>query len=140
VPQLLLPEEDSKSPAAVEFDWEDVEDDSGVSYVLQVATKGNFAASALVLEKVDLEDSEYDITEEAEELGPNSKESPYYWRVKAVDGAANESDWSEVGSFYVGSSFTIPETARKVLIGVAIFGAGFFGFWLGRRTAYARRT
>ena len=58
----------------------------------------------------------------------------------AVDGAGNESEWSVVGSFYVGSGFTLPVTALRVLIGLAIAGAGFFGFWLGRRTAYAKRT
>ena len=59
--------------------------------------------------------------------------------MKAVDGAANEGEWSEAGSFYVGSRFTLPETAKKVLIGLGIAGACFLGFWLGRRTAYAKR-
>ncbi len=138
VPVLVLPEDSSRAEAAAEFDWEDVEDDSGVTYTLQVATKDNFAASHIVLERVGLTESEYVVTE-GEKLGPSSKESPHYWRVKAVDGAANEGEWSEVGSFYVGSRFTLPNTAKKVLIGLGIAGAGFLGFWLGRRTAYARR-
>jgi len=137
-PELVSPEEDERAEAAPEFDWEDVSDDSGVSYTIQVATKDTFAASYIVLEQADLTDSEYDVAED-EELEPSSKESPHYWRVKAVDGADNEGEWSEVGSFYVGSSFTLPETAKKVLIGVGIVGAVFFGFWLGRKTAYARR-
>jgi hypothetical protein len=137
-PVLRSPDDGDKAEAAAEFDWEDVEDDSGISYTLQVATKDSFAASYIVLEKVGLTESEYEVSEE-EELEPSSKESPHYWRVKAVDGAANESEWSEVGSFYVGSRFTLPETAKKVLIGLGIAGACFLGFWLGRRTAYAKR-
>ncbi|MEJ2047082.1 MAG: hypothetical protein P8X92_03165 [Dehalococcoidia bacterium] len=91
-----------------------------------------------MLEKAGLTDSDYTLTE-AEKLEPSSKEAPHYWRVKAVDEAANESEWSDVGSFYVGSRFTLSETVKKVLIGLGIAGAGFLGFWLGRRTAYARR-
>ena len=40
IPQLLLPEEDSKSSAAVKFDWEDVDDDSGVTYVFTGSHQG----------------------------------------------------------------------------------------------------
>lgn len=138
VPVLLLPEDNSKAEAEAHFDWEDITDPSGVTYTLQVATKDNFAASYIVLEKEGLTDSEYAIIE-GEELEPSSKESPHYWRVKAVDGASNESEWSAVSSFYVGSSFTLPNTVRNVLIGLGVAGAGFFGFWLGRRTAYSRR-
>jgi len=138
VPVPVLPEEDTRAEAAAEFDWEDVSDDSGVTYTLQVATKDNFAASYIVLEQAGLTDSKYAVAE-GEELEPSSKEAPHYWRVKAVDGAGNESEWSSVSSFYVGSRFTLPSTVVKVLIGLAIAGAGFFGFWLGRRTAYARR-
>jgi len=137
-PDLLMPENNTKSEAAARFKWEEVEDDSGVTYILQVATKDSFSDSHIVLEKTGLDDAEYDIAE-GEELEASSKEAPHYWRVKAVDGAGNESDWSETGTFYVGSSFTLPATAQKVLIGLAIAGAGFFGFWIGRRTAYAKR-
>ena len=137
-PALLLPEDNTKAEAEAHFDWEDITDPSGVTYTLQVATKDNFAASYIVLEKTGLTDSECTVIE-GEELEPSSKESPHYWRVKAVDGASNESEWSAVRSFYVGSSFTLPNTVRNVLIGLGVAGAGFFGFWLGRRTAYSRR-
>jgi hypothetical protein len=137
-PVLLMPEDNTRVEARASFDWEEVNDDSGVTYTLQVATKDSFAVSNIVLEKAGLTDSEYDVAEE-EKLEPSSKEASHYWRVKAVDNAANESEWSDVGSFYVGSRFTLSETVKKVLIGLGIAGAGFFGFWLGRRTAYARR-
>jgi hypothetical protein len=137
-PVLIFPEDNTRAEARVSFDWEDVNDESGVTYTLQVATKDSFAVSNIVLDKAGLTDSEYDVAEE-EKLAPSSKEAPHFWRVKAVDNAANESEWSDVGSFYVGSRFTLSETVKKVLIGLGIAGAGFFGFWLGRRTAYARR-
>ncbi len=137
-PVLTFPEDNTRVDARASFDWEDVNDESGVTYTLQVATKDSFAASYIMLEKMGLTDSEYDLAEE-EELAPSSKEAPHYWRVKAIDNAANESEWSDVGSFYVGSRFTLSETVKRVLIGLGIAGAGFFGFWLGRRTAYARR-
>ena len=136
-PVLLLPEDNTKAEAEAHFDWEDITDPSGVTYTLQVATKDNFAASYIVLEKTGLTDSEYAVIE-GEELEPSSKEAPHYWRVKAVDGASNESEWSAVRSFYVGSSFTLPNTARNVLIGLGVAGAGFFGFWLEHGNASTR--
>ncbi len=137
-PILLSPEDNTRAEAMLSFDWDDVADESGVTYTLQAAIKGSFTASHIVLEKVGLSDSKYTVAED-EKLEPSSKESPHYWRVKAVDKAANESEWSDVGSFYVGSRFTLSETVKKVLIGLGIAGAGFIGFWLGRRTAYTRR-
>jgi hypothetical protein len=137
-PVLVGPENDTRADAVSSFDWEDVSDESGVTYILQVATKDSFAVSHIVLERVGLADSEYTIAEE-EKLEPSSKESPHYWRVKAVDEAANEGEWSDIGSFHVGSRFVLSETVKRVLIGLGIAGACFFGFWLGRRTAYARR-
>ena len=138
VPVLVLPEDGSKAEAMAYFDWEDAADPSGVSYSLQVATSEGFTPSSIVLEKEELTDSEYTTTEQ-EELSPSTREAPHYWRVKATDGAANSSEWSQAGSFYVSSSFVISGTVKNVLIGIAIGAAVFFGFWLGRRTAYKRR-
>ena len=138
VPVLLLPEDGSKAEAMTYFDWEDAADPSGVSYSLQVATSEGFTPSSIVLEKEGLTDSEY-TTSEAEEFSPSTREAPHYWRVKSTDGAANSSEWSEAGSFYVASSFVIPGSVKNALIGIGIGAAVFFGFWLGRRTAYKRR-
>ncbi|MFC1943491.1 hypothetical protein ACFLWO_02795 [Chloroflexota bacterium] len=80
------------------FDWEDVTDSSGVTYTLQVASDTDF--TTIVLEEKVLTDSEYTIIEE-EKLKATKKETPYYWRVKAVDGAANESEWTPPGLLYV---------------------------------------
>ena len=138
VPVLLLPEEDSKAEAITHFDWEDVTDPSGVTYTLQVSTSSGFTPSSIVLEKDGLTDSEYSLDKE-EELSPSTREAPHYWRVKATDGAANSSEWSQARSFYVSSSFTIPNKVKNALIGIGVAAAVFFGFWLGRRTAYKRR-
>ena len=134
-PPLLLPEDSIKARAETYFDWEDVTDDSGVTYTLQIATDKDFTFT--VLKKEGLTSSEYTITKE-EKLESTKKEAPYYWRVKAIDGASNESQWSTLGSFYVG--FQWPELKGWLLytlIGVGAFLIGLFGFWLGRRTAYS---
>jgi len=133
VPVLLLPEGASKAGVEVYFDWEDVDDPSGVTYTLQVATDADF--HTIALEKEGLTYSDYFITER-EELQPTSKEAPYYWRVKAVDGASNESKWSTPRSLYVSSSFTLPSWALFTLIGVGVVLVGFLAFWVGRRSAY----
>jgi len=99
-PKPLLPKMNDRVKAQTEFDWEDVKDDSGVTYELQVATSKDFTASSMVLEMIGLAKSEYTLTK-PEALPSSSAEKPYYWRVRAVDGAQNQSDWSVVNAFYV---------------------------------------
>ena len=134
VPMLLLPINVSEAEAMAFFDWEDVTSLSPpVTYRLQVASDKNF--SSIVLEKDGLAGSEYTITEE-EKLAAVKKEVPYYWRVKAVDGAANESEWAAPWSFYVGLAFALPGWAMYLLIGIGALLVGFVAFLVGRRTAY----
>jgi len=133
---LLLPEADSKEKAGVYFDWKDVTDPSGVTYTLQIATDENFTEGSILLEKEGLTESEYTIPE-GEELQPTKKEAPCYWRVKAIDGASNESEWSAAGSFYISFAFALPDWAKYTLIGLGVVLVGFLGFWMGRRTAYS---
>lgn len=122
------------------FDWEDVEDASGVTYTFQAASDSDF--TTIVLEEKGLTDSQYTITREME-LESTTKEAPYYWRVKAVDGASNESEWTPTGLFYVGLTWTSTpgSTLGRWVIGISI-GIGLIGllvcilgFWLPRRTA-----
>jgi len=135
-PALLLPGDGDEGKPEAFFSWEAVHDPSGVYYTLQIATDADFAS--LVLEKGDLPTSDY-ILEAGEKLSPTDKDAPYYWRVKAVDGASNESSWSEAGSLYVTSGrFSLSAPARNALIAVGITGGVFFGFWLGRRTSYSK--
>jgi len=141
VPSLSLPLDNIKAEAETIFDWGDVEDDSGVTYTLQVATNKEFTSTAIVLEKTGLTNSEYTITKE-EKLESVKQEAPYYWRVQAMDGASNAGEWSEPRSFYVGftfgfGSFGMPGWAIYSLMGLGAVLCGFIGFWLGRRTAYS---
>jgi hypothetical protein len=135
VPALLLPEEGGQPKAEAYFDWEDVDDPSGAAYTLQIAIDEAF--TSIVLEREGLTSSDYLLTVE-EKLSPTKKDAPYYWRVKAVDGASNGSGWSTPASFYVSSGFAITGTTKNVLIGLGIAGGVFLGFRLGsRRTAYS---
>ncbi len=136
IPQPLLPEMDTKPERPITFDWLKVTDPSGVTYILQVATDQNFAN--IVLQKEGLTESEYTMTvTEDEALESTKKDAPYLWRIRAVDGAGNESGWTGAGSFDVGFAFEMPNWALYLLIalgGLVLFGVGFF---IGRRTGYA---
>ena len=118
------------------FNWDAVTDDSApVTYDLQIATAANFTPTSIVVEKTGLAESEYTLTEE-EELESTSEEEPYYWRVRAVDGASNASGWTGAASFYVG--FTFEFTGWVVYVTMAVIAVAFFflGLWLGRRRGY----
>lgn len=132
-PAPLLPEAASKTEGEVHLDWEDVDDPSGVTYTLQIASDADF--TAIVLEKENLTDSDYNLTG-VETLQPTVKEAPYYWRVKAIDGAFNESQWSTSRSFYIVSPTVFPDWAKITLIVFGVLAAAFLAFWLGRRTAF----
>lgn len=138
-----LPLMDSKLKDG-KFDWrgdasdpsKEVSDDSlPITYTLQIATEEDFSENSIVLEKIGLTQSEYTITEE-EKLESVSKDAPYYWRVRAIDGASNESQWSGIGSFYVGSVWALSQRTIYVIIGIGALLLAVFGFWLGRKTAY----
>lgn len=133
-PALTLPASGSKLEMPVFINWQGVTSLSPpITYSLQVATDPNF--TSIVLEKEELSDSEYLLTEE-EELPEATQDSPYYWRVKAIDSAKNESEWSAPWSFYIESPFAIPGWAIYTVIGIVVIVVGFFAFWVGRRTAF----
>ena len=140
-PQPLLPQMGAKPEQPVSFDWDDVTDDSSpVTYTLQIATSDDFATSAMVLEKKEITKSEYTLTS-AEQLESRTKEEPYYWRIKAVDAASNESAWTGAGEFYVGAPTIIGAEGMPTWVLYTLIGLGgvllvIIGFWLGRRTAY----
>jgi len=136
IPVPLLPTMDSKASAEAHFDWEDVTDLSlPVTYTLQIATDDQFTTASILLEKTGLTESEYTLASE-ESLASVERENPYYWRVRAIDGASNESGWTGTGSFYVGFSFDMPTWLIYTLFGLGAVLLGVLGFWLGRRTAY----
>ncbi|AAW40386.1 hypothetical protein [Dehalococcoides mccartyi] len=72
---------------------------------------------------------------DAQKLESVSSDSPYWWRVKAVDGAGNASAYTGAGSFTVGFSLDLPTWATYVLIGIGGLLLLALGFWLGRRNA-----
>ena len=130
-PTLLLPEVGTKAKGETVFDWQDVTDDSGVIYILQIGLASDF--SVLVMPEKEVTTSGYTLTE-VEKLASVSKDTPYYWRVKAIDGASNEGDWSSTGTFYVGFSLDFDEWVWYVLGGVGGLLLLALGFWLGRRS------
>jgi hypothetical protein len=129
-PALVEPEPAARAEAGATMVWGSVADPSGVKYTLQIALGTSF--SSLVFEKTGLTTTEYTLTED-EKLQPSTKDNPYYWRVKAIDGAGNESNWSNARSFSVGTPF--PMWAIYVLIGLGVLIIILLAFWLGRRAA-----
>jgi len=93
--------------------WAPVNDPSGASYTLQIDTNPDFSNPRL--EKTGLVSPSYALTKE--EGLPRGK---YYWRVKAVDGASNESPWS---SAYVVRSGILPVWVIPTLVTVAVLAA-----------------
>ena len=135
IPALLIPENGGKAPARAYFDWGDVTDPSlPVTYSLQIA--GDQAFTSLILEINPLTKSEYTLTE-GTELPNTTEESPYYWRVRATDAAANVGDWSAPDSFHVGG-FSLPSGGWLIHLwwGLGVAGGIFLGYYLGKRRAY----
>lgn len=70
---------------SVTFTWTGVSDPSGVSYTLEVASDCNFTMIKPGMQVSGLTGTSYTV-----DVTPGT----YYWRVKAVDGAGNESYWA----------------------------------------------
>jgi len=109
------------------FDWTDVKDISGVTYTFQIAADTNFAD--IVLEKNGLTKSEYTIDRQSE-LELTNKQTRYYWRVKAIDGASNESGWTSNGSFYPTLSWSTPWPTMTILVIATPIVIGIVGIFL----------
>lgn len=136
VPTMLLPIDDEKAEAQPIFSWAAVSDPSGLTYTFQLADDASF--TTLVLEKKGLTTPTYALSK-IEKLESTKKEAPYYWRVKAIDGASNEGAWSTPWSFYVGGglSLDLPTWARYLLLAVGALIVGVIGFLLGKKSAYS---
>ncbi len=136
MPAPQLPLMGAKVSSPVSFDWGDVTDASlPVTYQLQVASNANFSEGSVLLDKIDLAISMY-VMSEAEGLDLTSQATPYYWRVRAIDAAANASDWSGTGEFYISGPFQLPSWALYTILGIGAVLVFGIGYWLGRRTAY----
>ncbi len=135
-PVLTEPKTGERQKATGKFIWNAVSDPSGVTYELQIASDTSFSAASIVLEKKGLTTTEYTLTK-AEKLKNTKKDAPDYWRVRAVDGAENAGNWSNIWSFTVGS--VLPAWALWVLIVLGAVIIILFAFWLGRRSSGSRR-
>jgi hypothetical protein len=69
----------------ITFTWEEVRDPSGITYNLEIADNLNFFPLRPDLRRYGLKGTSCTVT-----LSPGR----YFWRVKAVDGAGNESEWA----------------------------------------------
>jgi len=133
-PSGLAPTALYRENARPVFTWQGVTDPSGVLYHLQIASDASF--NTIVLEKEDLVSTQYTVTKD-ERLKATGKESPYYWRVKAIDLASNEGEWSKPDTFYV--SF-LAEWLKYTLIGLGSAVGALLIFWLGMITERRRAT
>ncbi len=107
--------------------WQDVEDPSGVRYTLQIATDPDF--DDVILEKAGLDRPRYTLTNE--EKLPRGN---YFWRVKAIDRASNESGWSNA---YEIQSGIMPIWLLTLLVAMGFLasGGGVYVFYQGRKRA-----
>ena len=110
--------------------WEEVKDPSGVRYTLQIATDPDFYD--VILESSRLESPFYPLADE--EKLPRGN---YFWRVRAIDQASNESSWS---STYELQSGTMPIWLLSFLTALAAMsflasGGGVYVFYQGRKRA-----
>lgn len=129
-PMALVPEVASGVKPTTSFDWSDVEDPSGVTYTFEVALDEAFTKR--VLERTGLKTSAYSLQKQ-EQLDLKGRQTGYYWRVRAVDGANNQSTWSVPVHFYVGSAHSaFPWWSAPLLglLGLAL--AGSIAVWIVR--------
>lgn len=105
-------------PQTPTFTWSPIADPSGVTYTLQVSKDASFLTP--LLEKTNLKDPAYEL-EDAEAL----KRGYYYWRVKATDGASNESGWSQTFALSVG--ILPPWMSMWMFIGLVVVILGLLG-------------
>ncbi len=131
-PTLSSPANDSRvglfGKQTATFTWSVVTDDSGVSYNLQVGTSADFAQ--VLISKTGLTEVTYTLAgAEALDYGT------YYWRVKAIDGAQNDSGWTTAYSF---KSALLPLWAFIVIVAliVVLIGALVFVFGIRKRASY----
>jgi hypothetical protein len=64
------------------------------------------------------------------------QEAPFFWRIRAIDGASNEGKWTGPGTFYVAEALALPDWLMYALAGLGGLLLFIVGYLLGRRTAY----
>jgi hypothetical protein len=127
-PVPLKPDIAGTTESRAYFDWSDISDESGISYTLQVAVDADF--NDILLDKEGITTSEYTLSPE-EELASTQQDTPYYWRVKAVDSALNESGWTYPRLFYVGFSLSaMPVWAFYIIGTIVVALLAILGYWM----------
>jgi len=134
-PELTYPPSAARLSQNARFAWNQVDDLSGVAYMLEIASDAEF--SKIIFSDTDIISNEYTLTKDQENLIAISKR-PYYWRVRAVDGASNVGQWSKVSLFMWGPTVStimkhMPMWAVYVLVGFLLLLICCFFFFLGRR-------
>jgi hypothetical protein len=100
VPTLIFPTNNSQDVNDAYFEWSDVTDVSRpITYNLEIALDPNFTSP--VFTKTGITSSEYTLAQD-EIIYTAFTSAPYYWRVKAIDGADNESEWPTPWIFSIG--------------------------------------
>ena len=132
VPTLSLPLASTKLAKIPTLSWTAVTDPDGVTYTLQISKDASF--NTLILEKTGLTSPTYTLNTQIpqEKLKSASTKAPYYWRVKAIDGASNTSAWTTPQPFLVG--LALADYAGYIILGVIAIMLGALGFVLGRLT------
>jgi hypothetical protein len=111
-PQLILPQGGSKTGSGeVAFQWLGITGLSGITYTLEISNTADFAI--VLRSKSGIGASSYQLTTE-EALSKGT----YYWRVKAVDAAGNESQWSSPSPFTVSPRPIWP----WIIVGLVVVG------------------
>jgi hypothetical protein len=139
-PVTQLPPDGDRQTKDVHFEWGPVSDPSGVTYTFEVADDPKF--TNVILAQSNINANFIDITEDSKMLPGRDK--PYYWRVKAVDRASNEGQWSLVSSVYKGHTFltvlsNMPEWVKWILVALGLVLFGFMFFWIGHTIKKLRR-
>ncbi|MBE0431727.1 MAG: IPT/TIG domain-containing protein, partial [Dehalococcoidia bacterium] len=136
-PELISPRDEGRAGfvgrVRPKFEWSEVDDPSGVYYRLQISVGGNvtdegYFADPIVFTGL-LDEASYTL-----QRGEGLSYDTYYWIVQAVDGAGNESEWTEPHSFRAG---LLPLWAFIVIIVVAVLlGGGLVYYFIVRRRMY----
>ena len=109
---------------SIVLEWSDVLDSSGVTYRLEVDDNADFS-SPLVCE-ISLSDPLYTFTSIPDD-------GLYYWRVQAIDGAGNESTWTESQCLDIDRGYSPPLGLIVGLITAVILLAGLLFVVISRR-------
>lgn len=138
-PGLVAPAEGDRFTKDARFLWETVPDPSGVTYVIEVADDARF--SRPIISQAGMAQTYLDVPDNAKTLP--GKSDLYYWRVKAVDGASNISEWSVTGSFYKGVTIEsvmsdMPAWTKFALIGIGLLLFVFMVIFIRRNIMRVR--